>query len=85
MKVEKEKRVRQEEQAQEEQFRLKTDVKAGCNALLQTGDYEGYGRCMAGGQRIPNWLGAARWRSEDQLQNRRQPKSEIGLPDGKTV
>ena len=55
MKLEKEKAPRQEEQSQEVQLKLKTSLKAGCNALLQAGDYEGYGRCMAGGGWSSGW------------------------------
>ena len=46
MKLRKEKPARQEKQLE-----LKTGLKAGnsCNVLRQIGDYEGYGRCMAGG------------------------------------
>lgn len=55
MKLEKERLPLQEKQSQEAQLKLKTGLKAGCNALLQTGDYEGYGRCMAGGGWSGSW------------------------------
>ena len=55
MVLEKEKPSRQEKGSQEKELRLKTDLKAGCSALLQAGDYEGYGRCMAGGGWSSGW------------------------------
>jgi hypothetical protein len=49
MKRKKEKQALQKKRLKTKELRLKTGLKAGCQALLQTGDYEGYGRCMAGG------------------------------------
>ena len=48
MELKEEKKQTQEEQLEEKQLKLKTGLKAGnCLPLLQSGDFAGYGRCMA--------------------------------------